>query len=574
MYKLTFGTPEEHVPSKYCPTFHYTPSEIRFPVENISFRVNNRGCVLSFPLENDTQIYGFGLQLKQFNHRGRKLKLSVNADPIAPTGDSHAPVPFFVTNKGWGMYVDTARYAEFYCGKQMNPAFGGGKASTGCDTAQKEAATSTDELYALRQESDQMMTIQIPGCEGVDVYIMEGDTITDIVSQYNMLSGGGCDVPEWGLGVLYRCYSRYTDKQVLAIVDELQRKDLPLHIIGLEPGWQTRTYSCSYLWSDLFPDPAGFLQTMRSKGVHVNLWEHAFTHPTAPIHDAIAPYSADTLVWGGLVPDFTLPEARKIFADHQKTLVDIGVDGFKLDECDSSDYTGSWSFPLSARFPSGMDGEQYHSMFGLLYSQVLMEALGEKQTLSQGRNMGALAAPYPFVVYSDLYEHQDFIRGVATAPFSGLLWSPELRDAGSREELLRRLQVVVFSVQCLINAWYCPDLPWREFGCENEVRELLKLRVALMPRLQEAFRLYKSTGKPPIRALVMDYTQDPEVAGIDDEYLFCEDLLVAPIAAGAGDTRDVYLPQGEWADFFTGEKAAPGWHKVTTEGIPVYRKIN
>ena len=311
---------------------------------------------------------------------------------------------------------------------------------------------------------------------------------------------------------------------------------------------------------------------MREKGIHVNLWEHAFTHPTAPIHDAIAPYSGDTLVWGGLVPDFTLPEARKIFADHQKTLIAAGVDGFKLDECDSSDYTGSWSFPLSAQFPSGMDGEQYHSLFGLLYTQVMMEALGDTPTLSEVRNMGALAASYPFVLYSDLYEHQDFIRGVATAPFSGLLWSPELRDAASREELLRRLQVVVFSVQCLINAWYCPDLPWREFGCEDEVRELLKLRVRLMPRLQEAFHIYKATGKPPIRALVMDYTDDKEVANIDNEYLFCEDLLVAPIAAGQGNTRDVYLPQGEWEDFFTGESVQPGWHTVTTEGIPVYRK--
>ena len=575
MFKLTFGTPEKHVPSKYCKNFNYHPTDIRFPTENISFRINNRGCVLSFPLENDAQIYGFGLQLKQFNHRGRKLKLSVNADPIAPTGDSHAPVPFFVTNKGWGMYVDTARYAEFYCGNQMNPAFGGnGTVRTHKEESHKEAGTSTAELYALRQENDQTMTIQIPGCQGVDVYIIEGDTITDIVSQYNMLSGGGCDAPEWGLGILYRCYSRYTDKQVLSIVNEMQSKDIPLHIIGLEPGWQNHTYSCSYTWSDLFPDSAAFLAEMKALGIHVNLWEHAFTHPTAPIHDALAPYSADTLVWDGLVPDFTLPEARKIFADHQKTLVDSGVDGFKLDECDNSDYTGSWSFPLSAQFPSGMDGEQYHSLFGLLSCQVLMEALGDTPTLSEVRNMGALASSYPFVLYSDLYDHKDFIRGVTTAPFSGLLWSPELRDAGSKEELLRRLQVVVFSIQCLINAWYCPDLPWREFGCEDEVRELLKLRVQLMPRLQEAFRIYKATGKPPIRALVMDFTDDPEVANMDDEYLFCDDLLVAPIAAGQGNTRKVYLPQGTWVDFFTGESIPSGWTTVTTEGIPVYKKVN
>ena len=142
------------------------------------------------------------------------------------------------------------------------------------------------------------------------------------------------------------------------------------------------------------------------------------------------------------------------------------------------------------------------------------------------------------------------------------------------EEFIRRLQSNVFSVQCLINAWYCEDLPWREFGCEDEVRELLKLRVRLMPRLQEAFRIYKETGKPPIRSLVMDYTSDPEVANIDNEYLFCEDLLVAPIAAGLGDTRQVYLPAGSWVDFFTEEPVAPGWHTVTTEGIPVYRKVS
>ena len=442
------------------------------------------------------------------------------------------------------------------------------------EEATNRAGTSTSELYALRRESDQVTTIQIPGCEGVDVYIIEGDTITDIVSQYNMLSGGGCDAPEWGLGVLYRCYSRYTDKQVLAIVDEMQSKDIPLHIIGLEPGWQSHSYCSSYTWSDLFPDPAGFLKAVTDRGVHINLWEQAFTAPSAPIYDAIAPYSADTLVWGGVVPDFSLEEARNIFIRQQKKLIDAGVDGFKLDECDSSDYTGSWSFPLASQFPSGMDGEQYHSLFGLLCCQVLTEALDGKTTLSEIRNMGALAASYPFVLYSDLYDHKDFIRGVSTAPFSGLLWSPELRDAGSKEELLRRLQVVVFSIQCLINAWYCPDLPWREFNCEAQVRQLLKLRVQLIPRLKEAFKTYKATGKPPIRALVMDYTDDPEVANMDDEYLFCDDLLVAPIAAGEGNTRKVYLPRGTWADFFSGEAVDAGWHTVTTENIPVYRKLS
>lgn len=92
--------------------------------------------------------------------------------------------------------------------------------------------------------------------------------------------------------------------------------------------------------------------------------------------------------------------------------------------------------------------------------------------------------------------------------------------------------------------------------------------------LKKAFDGYHATGKPPIRALVMDYTDDAETYGIDDEYMFCDDLLVAPIASGTGDERDVYLPVSEnWVDYFTGEKVESGHIKVSTKGIPVYRKI-
>ena len=246
------------------------------------------------------------------------------------------------------------------------------------------------------------------------------------------------------------------------------------------------------------------------------------------------------------------------------------VDGFKLDECDGSDYTGGWSFPNCAEFPSGLDGEQYHSLFGILYMQTMQEALGGEATLSEVRSSGALASTYPYVLYSDLYGHKDFIRACANSGFSGLLWSPEVRHAVSRKDMLRRLQTVVFSVQCLVNAWYCPEAPWIELGCENEVRELFKTREKLVPMLKEAFETYKATGKAPVRALVSDYTWDKETWNIDDEYLFC-DLIVAPLTAES-DTRKVYLPEGKWRNWFTGEEVSGGWFTYTGEGIPVYEK--
>ena len=210
----------------------------------------------------------------------------------------------------------------------------------------------------------------------------------------------------------------------------------------------------------------------------------------------------------------------------------------------------------------------------ILPGKTIMEALGGKKTLSEVRNIGALAAGYPFVLYSDLYDHRDFIRGVAQSSFSGILWTPEVRDAKSKEELIRRIQAVVFSCQCLINAWYCDRVPWADLDCEDEVRELLKLRESLVPMLKEAFDKYRDTGKPPIRALVMDYSDDSETYRIDDEYIFCDELLVAPIAAGHGDERDVYLPTSErWVDYFTGEEVGSGKIHVSTAGIPVYRKV-
>ena len=567
MKRLRFGTPEEHVPSKYCKGLNYIETEISYDISAFKYKETNRGCVLEFPLKEDEQIYGFGLQLKDFNHKYQKLRLCSNSDPCAHTGDSHAPVPFFVSTAGYGIYFDTARYMEAHCGF--------GKNKNRASNPNNTIIVSVDDLYRkCGLFEDTVMSVEIPVAKGIDIYIFEGDTILDVVSQYNMLAGGGPDVPEWGLGVLYRAYARYTADQVMELAKGFREKDIPCDIIGLEPGWQTNTYSCSYMWDEeRYPNYKEMIAYLKENGFHINLWEHAFVNAASPIYKDMHDYSGDYEVWQGLVPDFATKEARDVFANHHKKyIVDLGIDGFKLDECDSSDFGHTWSFPNCTEFPSGMDGEQYHQLFGTLYMQTMMQALGENKTLSQVRNAGALAAGYPFVLYSDLYDHKDFIRGIVNSGFSGILWTAELRDAKTKKELLRRLQVTVFSVQCLINAWYCDDVPWKEFDCEDEVRELLKIRESLVPMLKRAFDEYRDTGKPPVRALVADYTKDENTYKIEDEYVFCDNLIVAPLTAES-DTRLVYLPAGEWRDYWTKETVQSGWFEVTTENIPVYEKM-
>lgn len=176
----------------------------------VRFSVSERGCRLIFPLGRDTQIFGFGLQLKAFNHRGNKLSLRVNADPRSASGDSHAPVPFFVTNEHWGMYIDTARNAVFQCGSEMNS----GMKNADEDTVETKVMNSTEELYSVRTQSSSVMTVEVPVARGIDVYFITGEKIVDIVSSYNLLSGGGCMPPMWGLGNFYRCCGQFHEQQV------------------------------------------------------------------------------------------------------------------------------------------------------------------------------------------------------------------------------------------------------------------------------------------------------------------------------------------------------------------------
>ncbi len=578
VYKVRYGTPEEIVPSRFAPTPKCEIIENSDAVsEKMIFSTSKRGTQIMIPIESDAGIYGFGLQLKGFQNRGKKKTLRPNADPVADSGDSHAPVPFFVTTKGFGVYVDTARYASFYCGRELRPE-SADKVDTAADAAPnvegKDGSNIFSALYEVRRGGkNNFIAIDIPFAEGVDVYYITGDSVLDIVKQYNMLSGGGCMPPMWSLGCFYRCDMKFNAEQVIDMAQQFRDKDIPCDIIGLEPGWQTKTYSASFVWSpDRFPDPQGTVKALRDSHFHVNLWQHAFTHPSSPLYNKLIEHSGDYLVWNGLVPDFALDSTKKIFSEYEKkTLVDIGVDGFKLDECDGSDYTGSWTFPNCASFPSGADGEQYHSLFGTLYSHAVSAALGNTRSLGEIRNIGALAASYPYVLYSDLYDHKDFVMGVVNSGFSGILWTPEVRHALDKQDMIRRVQTTVFSVQALVNAFYLSEMPWEKHGCTDEIRELFRTRMSLVPYLFNAFYDYHTTGKPPVRALVCDYASEPESIECSDQYLFGDSMIVAPILSGKTE-RDFWLPMGEWFDFFTGERYEGGRHHIATENIPVFVK--
>jgi alpha-D-xyloside xylohydrolase len=332
---------------------------------------------------------------------------------------------------------------------------------------------------------------------------------------------------------------------------------------------------------------------LRKNNFHVNLWEHAFIHPSSPLFEPMRELSGDTAVWGGLVPDFQNPEARRVFGGyHGKQLIDIGIDGFKLDECDNSDFTGGWSFAEPSQFPSGVDGEQMHSIFGLRYQRTLWDEFLSRgqETYCLVRSSGALAAPYPFVLYSDLYDHRQFVRALVNSSFSGLLWCPEVRDAKNEEDLIRRLQTVVFSPLAMINGWYIPNPPWKQLDrkknntnelspnwkeLEARSREILGWRMQLIPYLRAAFARYAADGTPPFRALALDWPGVPELAKTDDAWMVGDRMLVAPLFAGEVNGRALTLPPGQWFDFWTGRHFSGGMSiniPAHTRNIPVFVK--
>ncbi|HZP03493.1 MAG TPA: TIM-barrel domain-containing protein [Terracidiphilus sp.] len=592
VWKATIGTPERFSPvvGRLVPVqteaFSKLPKVDAAPLPALRGKRTSRGCIAELPLRPNEQIFGMGLQLLSFAQRGKKKVVRVNADPKFDTGDSHAPVPFYVTTEGIGILVDTARYATFFFGDaRPKPAHAVESVSS--------AGFDPNYTHNIQDGDVGKVTIEVPHAAGVDVYLFAGPEMLDAVRRYNVFSGGGVNPPEWGLGFWYRMDARGTQQSTLALADEFRDRKIPCDVIGLEPGWQTHAYSCTFAWDKgRFPDPTGFVREAGEKNYKINLWEHAYTHPASPLFSAIEPHSGDYGVWGGLVPDFAGEAARAAFgAYHAKTFLDAGVSGFKLDECDNSDYTGGWSFPECSTFPSGVDGEQMHNVFGLYYQMAIWNEYRKRgqATYNLVRSSGAIAAPYPFVLYSDLYAHRDYIRALVNSGFSGLLWCPEVRDAVSEEDLIRRLQSVMFSPIAMVNGWYIKNPPWKQLNrklnnadqliedwekLEARCREIIGWRMSLVPYLIAAFQRYAADGTPPFRALVLDAPKESRLYRVDDQFMVGDRMMVAPLFAGEPE-RTVVLPKGQWHDFWTGEAVGDGSDltiAASTEKIPVYVK--
>lgn len=560
-------------------------ADFPFLAEEVVGKIKGGKTHLRFPLEQNEQLFGFGLNFQTVHQRGRIMRLHVDHYGAEDNGRTHAPTPFYISSKGYGVFVNAARYIDVYAGTASRK-----------DSENAPAALdrNTDENWTASPYSDAVEML-VPA-QGAEVYLFAGPTPLDAVRRFNLFNGGGPLPPRWGLGFTQRVHRLYSSDEVIAEAEEFEERGFPLDFIGLEPGWQSKSYPNTFEWDKgRFPQPEKMLKELKDKKVRVNLWINPYVSPDAGIYSEILPFTGSHTVWAGVVPDFTNDEAKKIFWRHfEKEHINIGVSGYKIDEVDGYD---RWLWPDVATFPSGISAEQMRQTYGLLVQKHSTEAFRKRNTRTYGliRASNGGGSSFPYVIYNDYYDHRDFITALINSGFAGVLWTPEARASDTGEEWLRRMQSVIFSPMAMLNAWSSGTKPWSFPEVAEEVKQMTLLRMRMMPYWYSEFAKYHFQGTPPFRAMDLEegFQQAQQLESINndvnleenpyaeamreevkDQYMAGEYLLIAPMFAGE-TSRRVIFPKGNWYDFYTGKFVGNGEAIIVTPGldkIPVFVK--
>ena len=590
VWTMSVGTPEKvnllselHITPKMEAIQKMGEADLPISEQDITTEVVDGKTYIRFPLEKDEKIFGLGLNFKTVEQRGRIMRLHVDHYSGTDDGRTHAPVPFFVSSRGYGALINSARYIDVWCGTSVR------KDSKNPPVIRDR---NTDKQWAAQPYSDNLEFL-VPA-EGVEIVLFGGPTMLDVVRRFNLYNGGGALPPKWGLGFWHRVPTLFSDKEVNEEVAEFEKRGFPLSVIGLEPGWMSRSYPCTYEWdATRFPDPEGFVKGLNDKHIKTNVWINPYVSPDGELYKKIEPYTGSHTVWCGIVPDYSLSETKKIMTDHfKKHQLDKGVSGYKMDENDGFD---SWLWPDVASFPSKIPAEQMRQIYGSMMQSTTTDMFRERNQRTYGlvRAANAGTSSYPYVLYNDYYNHRDFITALINSSFIGVLWTPEVRSSGSAEEWLRRMQTVCFSPTAQLDAWADGTKPWSFPEVEDAVRDIASLRTQLIPYLYTAFADYAFYGTPPMRAMnlepgyqaktteeqgKLDATKNPYAMAVrrevKDQFMVGPSLLVAPLFAGE-EERQVVLPQGKWYDFYTGKYVGEGEVITVKPGldkIPVYVK--
>ncbi len=497
----------------------------------------------SFTAQADERFVGLGEKFTPLDKRGQRA-LMWNFDAFGAESDrSHKNVPLYLSSRGYGVLVDSGMPVEF----------------------------------DICQSTHSCVQILVPD-DLIDYYVLAGPTPTEILDRYDRLTCRPELPPKWAFGSwISSGFFVDTEQHVRERARRIRERGIPCDVLHLDCYWQV-----AGAWSDLrwdtenFPDPAGLLADLAAQNFRVCLWMNPYVSHGSPLFAEAAEagyfltradgsvYVAD--VWHGSHPasgivDFTNPAAVRWFTGLLRPLLEQGAAVFKTDFAEG--------VPADAMAHNGMTGVELHNVYSLLFNDVVSavtrEVAGHGMVWARSSYLGGQrhAAQWSGDVNASYPAMASTLRGGLSHGLSGMpFWSHDtggFHGTPSPDLYVRWAQFGALSPLFRFHGT-TSRLPW-DFPADTErdAVEAVRLRYRLMPYLYSAAVTAARTGAPLLRALLVDSPDDPAAWTAELEYRLGSDLLVAPMTDPDG-RRHVYLPAGDWVDFWTGEVFSGGRH--------------
>jgi alpha-D-xyloside xylohydrolase len=502
----------------------------------------SRSIAASFSLSPGEKLFGCGESFTSLDKRGQKVILWANDANGVETERMYKPIPFFLSNRGYGMFVHSSSPMTFDMGASFHAA--------------NNLLIGDDEL---------------------DLFVFLGEP-KDILNEYTTLTGKAAMPPLWSFGLWMSRITYLSEDQVRTVASRLRENRIPDDVIHIDTGWFETDWRCDYQFSKTrFKDPAKMIADLKQDGFHISLWQLPYFVPKNTLFPEIIKrglYVKDAkgnLPYEDAVLDFSNPDAVRWYQEKIGALIKMGVGAIKVDFGEAA--------PLTGVYASGRTGFYEHNLYPLRYNQVVADITKQisGENIIWARSAWAGSQRYPLHWGGDSgtldQSMLSQLRGGLSLGLSGFtFWSHDIGGFAARtpEDLYRRwlpFGMLTSHSRCHGTP---PKEPW-EYGTAfmDGFRQTVELKYTLMPYVYAQAKDSAERGLPMVRALFVEYPADPGSWNVEDEYLFGSDILVAPLFETAATGRNVYLPPGQWIDYQTGKTYAGGWHAIEAGPIPV-----
>lgn len=495
----------------------------------------------TYALRPGEAVFGFGEQFGRLNKVGQTVDVNMVEAVGTTTPRAYKNIPFFWTTGGYGVLWNTTARMTAWVGSR--------------GAADIQVAAEDDQL---------------------DTYVFLGDPKT-ILDRYTTLTGKAHVPPDWSFGWWQSKISYRSADEVLDVVRRHREADLPMDVVHLDTFWFREDWRNDLTFSEeRFPDPAGFLAELLDMGVHTCLWQLPYIPEGSQLFDELSAvggfvtrhdgsfYDVRICYTPGFrgqvgIIDFTNPAAVEVYSRWIRRLHELGAAAIKVDFGEQA--------PLDGAYHDGIPGSLQHNRYPLLYNKAIAEATHRAtgEWIIWARSAWAGSQRYPLHWGGDSSASWENLgpqlAGGLSLGLSGFsFWSQDiggfLGDTGG-DLLVRWIQAGLLVSHARIHGFGSRELVDHAGEVLAVGRQMLHLRYQLMPYLLGEARRSAAAGLPMMRALVVEFPDDPTTWHIDDQWLLGEHLLVAPILDASGRRR-AYLPPGRWEDWWSGEVAEGG----------------